>query len=726
MLNTRATAAKGILSSGTAATARRRTLSTSRSSSSFSPLVRGFGPSRPTSKSTTRLATATTTTIVFVALAVGIAIERDDGLQMKSSSSDDEGIIDMNDGQSRFVPLTFLWGRNSDLVVSPPDENNSSGGGEFVKKPRVVKALSQLTTGVFRDLKLSRTYAVAVDDRGDCFQWGLGDDDNDDPRGARVEPTLKGKRLTTVEPTEQGKVFGLDQTGRVWVWSSSKRLQRQGRGDTSSSSSWWWLGQGTVWGTSSASDSIDCIELKPDSSLNKGEKFISLSSGQSHLLALTSHGRSFAVPLNLSANEFGQLGVRNVQLLTPRHPRSSPVSPLSVRLEPDERVNDLARDKYPQPPKNLDPLLLNSTTTGPPGLVNPAGAGGGGARNRSDSIPPLPAAYQTTTETIVLHQDRQEHSRLERSIEFSTTLHEIPSLRSVFVSKLVAGRNHSLALLGGTGVAQGRVLGFGAGAYGQLGLGPSLSYPSIPTPTEVPFVRSPAYSGSKPTSAKCLDLAAGGNLSYFVVETEKPGRSLGSPVKKEIDLLACGQGQFGGLGNGLWAHATHPLRVKTVSGLTEWNEVKGRVEPIGIKDVQAGETHVAIVLDNAVTFPDGSKFGRDVFTFGQNEFYQLGNGKRASLATPQHLPPLPYPSLLKQQKISQRGAAGSSDASTAAPVEKKAEETLSSGTTSPMPHKRLQLAVDLPVPKGLSKKTRIEEAVVTGDSTSGVYWKIVS
>lgn len=35
-----------------------------------------------------------------------------------------------------------------------------------------------------------------------------------------------------------------------------------------------------------------------------------------------------------------------------------------------------------------------------------------------------------------------------------------------------------------------------------------------------------------------------------------------------------GQGQFGGLGNGLWAHATSPVRVKTVSGLRECESMR--------------------------------------------------------------------------------------------------------------------------------------------------------
>lgn len=361
-------------------------------------------------------------------------------------------------------------------------------------------------------------------------------------------------------------------------------------------------------------------------------------------------------------------------------------------------------------PKNLDPLLLNPNTL--PSKTDP--------KPESPTIHALPASYSSEnsqeSQEITLHPSREEHTRLERSIGFCTTLHEIPSLRGVQVVELVAGRNHSLARLGGR--AEGRVLGFGAGGYGQLGLGPSLSFPSIPAPTEIPILRSPAYSSSKPTVAKCVRIAAGGNLSYFVVETERPGRSLGSEVKREIDLLASGQGQFGGLGNGLWAHATHPLRVKTVSGLNEWDEVSGKVKAIGIHDIKAGETHVAVVLDNAVAFPDGTRFGRDVFTFGQNEFYQLGNGKRASLSTPQHLPPLPYPSAVKQITLSNGEK-----------VVVKTEESLSSGTTSPMPHKRLQLATDLPIPKitkGLSKKAVIEEAVVTGDSSTGVYWKIVA
>ncbi|GAA5933132.1 uncharacterized protein JCM15063_002308 [Sporobolomyces koalae] len=644
-------------------------------------------------------------TLVGAVLVGGAVVMYQDELAMDSERSFGQ----LMDNKLR-SPQVFLWGRNADLVVGPPaSATPAATSPPPIKKPAPHSSLSSL---VLRDLKLSRTYGVAVDEHGDALQWGLGFSST----GA-VERTLTGKDLVSVEATEEGKVFGLDRKGSVWVWSTSKsshgpeRVQGSdatplGQARTgNNSNSLWWLGQGTIWGGSTNGDAIDCIKLGTDVQLAKGEKFVSLSSGQSHLLALTSAGRAFALPLCLKANAFGQLGVRQVSLLTPPHPGSAAVGSLTVRLEPDERINDLGRDKVPAMPKNLDPLLLNSSTM--PTKQDP--------QPPSTAIRALPASYSSeqsaaSQQEITLHPSQEEHSRLEQSIGFCTLLHEIPSLKGVEVVELVAGRNHSLARLGGR--ADGRVLGFGAGAYGQLGLGPSLSYPSIPVPTEIPFLRSPAYSATKPTAARCTKIAAGGNLSYFVVETERPATDL-DPA------LQSGQGQFGGLGNGLWAHATHPLRVKTVSGLTEWNDSTGRVEAIKIKDVQAGETHVAVVLDNAVTFPDGSKFGRDVFTFGQNEFYQLGNGKRASLATPQHLPPLPYPSAVKRVTLP-------SGEKVVVPV--KAEESLSSGTTSPMPHHRLQLATELAVPAGmkkLSKKAVIEECVVTGDSSTGVYWKIV-
>jgi len=59
---------------------------------------------------------------------------------------------------------------------------------------------------------------------------------------------------------------------------------------------------------------------------------------------------------------------------------------------------------------------------------------------------------------------------------------------------------------------------------------------------------------------------------------------------------------------------------------------------------------------------------------------QLGTGRRSNLPTPQHLAPLPYPG----------PAPTAIAAAPEAPV--SPEGSLSSGTTSPMPHKRMQRA----------------------------------
>lgn len=375
------------------------------------------------------------------------------------------------------------WGRNSHGVASPSGSSTSNQ----VKRPTASAALSSL---VLRDLALSATYGVAVDAKGDVLQWGQGFAGRQET-GA-VEKTLTGKDLIKVVPTEEGKVFGLSKKGEVWVWASEKRMQRAPSDVVDlprevESAGWMWLlGKGTLWGRN-ANGSVETLKLKPDVPLARGEKcvpairplarsvpdahrssrFTSLSAGASHLLALTSHGRSFAVPLCLLANQYGQLGVRSVSLLSPLHPGSSPAGALTVLLEPEDRLNELGWDKQPAQPKKIDPLLLPAVSPPSPNDPNPKG----------QVIPFLdipvpsssPAALVTRAEParITLHPDPAQHAVLERSIHFCTTLHEIPSLRGVPVVELVAGKKHSLARLGGS--AEGRVLGWGANSYGQLG-----------------------------------------------------------------------------------------------------------------------------------------------------------------------------------------------------------------------------------------------------------------
>lgn len=59
-------------------------------------------------------------------------------------------------------------------------------------------------------------------------------------------------------------------------------------------------------------------------------------------------------------------------------------------------------------------------------------------------------------------------------------------------------------------------------------------------------------------------MKTGGDLTFFTVERDV---TTGANV---IDVLACGNGQWGGLGNAAYSNAQGvPARVKNVSGILE-------------------------------------------------------------------------------------------------------------------------------------------------------------
>lgn len=182
---------------------------------------------------------------------------------------------------------------------------------------------------------------------------------------------------------------------------------------------------------------------------------MSLTAGTHHLLALTSAGRSFALPLDLQANAFGQLGVRRVQLLSV-HPSALSSGAYSATLAPPPSINEPA--PLPGPPAKLDPLLLPVKAGKTPEPL--------GIPDRAVSAPIVPVDNDTYT-IPKLHEDDEIQTALEQDIRFATILHEIPALRGVEIAELAAGARHSLARL-----KDGRVLGWGANGYGQLGQSP--------------------------------------------------------------------------------------------------------------------------------------------------------------------------------------------------------------------------------------------------------------
>ncbi|PBP18736.1 hypothetical protein BUE80_DR010284 [Diplocarpon rosae] len=222
--------------------------------------------------------------------------------------------------------------------------------------------------------------------------------------------------------------------------------------------------------------------------------------------------------------------------------------------------------------------------------------------------------------------------------------HEISTLKGFEISKIAAGDYHSLAL-----DKAGRVFAFGDNSLGQLGIEPSPESPIIDAPSLLPIER--LYKGTF-LQPKVTGIAAGGVNSFFTIDAtriagqgEEDPRGLG---RITADTFACGQGIFGGLGNGRWTHVQGtPTKIKALSGLFEYDEVKNTVIPIRLASMSVGGTHMAAIMDN-VTHLGASKhsshndtnWGADILLWGGNEFYQVGNGKRNNVNNPTYIAPL--------------------------------------------------------------------------------------
>lgn len=222
------------------------------------------------------------------------------------------------------------------------------------------------------------------------------------------------------------------------------------------------------------------MELKASGGgLKSGEKWAGMSAGTHHLLAVTTTGRTFSLPLGPNANSHRQLGTR----------------------------------------QDLSTLSISPS--------------------------PLTTATPSTSTTIAMPRPAPESDP-----RYATTLTEIPSLTGIQIAQVAASSRTSFVR-----TPNGRVLGFGANEVGQIGLGANMAVEVVQTPVEVVLARS--YPGG--TSVACNRIVAGGSTSFFVVERSMPGKE-----GTFVDLLACGNGITGALGNGLWTSAMgQPGKVKT-------------------------------------------------------------------------------------------------------------------------------------------------------------------
>ncbi|KAF2738027.1 RCC1/BLIP-II [Polyplosphaeria fusca] len=218
--------------------------------------------------------------------------------------------------------------------------------------------------------------------------------------------------------------------------------------------------------------------------------------------------------------------------------------------------------------------------------------------------------------------------------------HEITTLKGFPISNIATGDHHSLV-----SDAAGRAFSFGDNSAGQLGFefNPDSSF--IDAPSLLPTQK--LYSGSG-QQASVTNVFAGGKTSFITIETIKPNFSAKAPGRITADTWAFGYGLTGQLGMGRWIHTQNsPMKVPSFSSLFEYDETNDSVIPIRLAYLSVGDKHVAGVMDNVASVNVGRKhtenetnWGRDILFWGNNEFYQIGSGKRNNVSQPTYIEPL--------------------------------------------------------------------------------------
>lgn len=216
--------------------------------------------------------------------------------------------------------------------------------------------------------------------------------------------------------------------------------------------------------------------------------------------------------------------------------------------------------------------------------------------------------------------------------------HEITTLKGFAIKKIATGDYHSLVC-----DAEGRAFTFGDNTSGQLGFPFNAEATYVDAPSLLPIQK--LYAGTL-QQARVLNVFAGGNTSFLAVEASKQNGN-----RVTADTWSFGYGLTGQLGTGRWVHAqADPTKVAAFSGLFEFDEARNTTIPIRLSTISIGSSHAAAILDNVASVvvsnqakkltDNDTNWGRDILFWGNNEFYQIGSGKRNNVATPTYIQPM--------------------------------------------------------------------------------------
>lgn len=187
-------------------------------------------------------------------------------------------------------------------------------------------------------------------------------------------------------------------------------------------------------------------------------------------------------------------------------------------------------------------------------------------------------------------------------------------VRSRQFTSIASGANHNVVL-----ETTGAVWTWGQNNFGECGIDVTFNTNTQPIPRKV------LEPNQKFTVNKVY---AGGDTSYLKCVDEK---------KNQEFVQSFGNGTVGQLGvNRYLQVCSLPTVIKTLTGLTEYDEKRGKIVPIGVKDISVGTSHFFVTLDNI-----GNQ--KDVLVGGDNCCGQYGNGKMAKSSKPVYIPKLLEP-----------------------------------------------------------------------------------
>jgi len=161
---------------------------------------------------------------------------------------------------------------------------------------------------------------------------------------------------------------------------------------------------------------------------------------------------------------------------------------------------------------------------------------------------------------------------------------------SVNFTMIDASARYSIAIGNDDGKAEGQLYSWGLGESGQLGLGKGAELLRAAAPKVVTGFQD--AQGTKLSSVKVVFIAA--------------GESHAAAVSSDGDLYTWGLNTFGQLGHGDRVSRYEPTKVQALSD-----------ESVRVQWVSCGRSHTIVVSD-----------GGEVFTWGSNEFGQLGLERR--------------------------------------------------------------------------------------------------